>query len=145
MKTYILIIIIAVLAIAAASAGYITQAHAGESFDSNLPEFLKRTHSSLFTLTMQEGPNATLLDQYSLSSSNPVLYQYFASFDTAYAKGPDSGKAAKLEVIISKSESRAIINEIMPELKDAGSEFSTYSGFVDMDSRHYALTLVVPK
>jgi hypothetical protein len=145
LKVYIPIIIIAVLAIAASFAGYSTQAHAGQSFDSNLPEFLKRTGSSLLVLTRQEGPDATQLDEYSLSSSNPILYQYFAGFDTAYAKGPDSGKTAKLEVIVSKSEGRAIMNEIMPELKDGDSVFSTYLKFVDIGGRHYALTLMVPK
>jgi hypothetical protein len=145
LKTYILIIIISVLAVAVASAAYSTQGHAGESFDSDLPKFLKRTDSSLLTLYRQEGADEIHLDKYSLSSSNPVLYQFFAGLDSAYAKEPDKGKTAQLEVIISKSQSRAIMNEIMPELKAGDSEFSTYSKFIEMGGRHYALTLMTPK
>ena len=136
----------------AAVAAYGWQASAQEtSFDSNLTEFMKRSDSSLLTIIRLEDVQYAAgrhLEEYSIAASNPALYRHLASVDRAYERGPAAdmqSQTANIEVIISSSQTRAILQELDLSLSENNQGFDIYSDDIEIDSRHYTLALMIPK
>lgn len=142
---YTIIIVVSVLAAAAVSAAYGAQAQAGRGFDSDLPEFLKRTDSSLLRIVRDEGTPAAYLDEYSLASSEPFLYQFFSSVDGAYSKGSGDDGQAQMQVVLSRSQTRSLMNNIGLAPEEGTTEFNVYFTQVELGGKQYALTLMIPK
>lgn len=151
------IVIIAALAFGAAGAifaAYGWQASArGDSFDSDLVEFMKRSDSSLLEITRlsdSTDESTTHLDEYSIANSNPALYQYFSSVDRAHDRnpGPSAPQDAIIQVVISRSQTRQILTAIDPAAQDQDprkDKFDVFAENVELAGRHYSVVILTPK
>ncbi|HKU49452.1 MAG TPA: hypothetical protein VJP79_05855 [Nitrososphaera sp.] len=147
-------------AIYAAAAVYGAQASSHNTgFDSNLPEFMKRTDSSLLRIVRHEsgGGGFDHIDDYSLGSSDPELYRNIAKVDRAAATSSSSSSSgsqqqqmAFIEIVVSRSETQTIFEAINPLLQTTpaaqqDSEYEIYARNIEVGGRYYTLELLVPK
>jgi hypothetical protein len=138
-------------AVFAAAAAYASQASAqNTAFDSNLPEFMKRTESSLLKIARHDsgGSDFQNFDEYSLATTDAQLYRHLSSVDKAHNSllGDSGMQRAYIEVIVSGTETRLILNEIRPEeVQQVDPNYDVYSRQLEVSDRYYTLELFIPK
>ena len=148
MKIIIAVIIVATLSAGVAAFGW--QSPPRTSFDSDLHQFLQRTNSSLLFISRLQDTElaAKHFEEYSLGLSNQALYRYLQSVDEADQRIPTPGsepQVASIEVVISSSDTRAILTQISPPLQESATDFDVYADDIEVDGRLYSLVLMVPK
>ena len=143
--------VIAAAAIFAGVAAYGSQA-SGQStgFDSDLPIFMKRSNSALLKIVRHDTSDDASghLDEYSLGTSDRELYKLLSTVDKANqaSVNGDKPQEANMQVVISRTETQAIMKEITPELEvvQQGTEYDIYSKEVEVGGRHYSLEIMIP-
>ena len=136
-------------AIFAAAAAYASQTSGRDAaFDSNLPEFMTRSESSLLKIIRHNDGDGSFerLDEYTLATSDPELYKYLSAVDKAQ-NSRGGIQLAYLEVIVASGETRTILKEIRPELQSQqeNPDYDVYAKQIEMSGKHYALELYMPK
>jgi hypothetical protein len=119
-----------------------------KSFDSDLLAFMKRTDTSLLKIARQNDSAIPLrhVDEYSLATSNAAFYKYLSAVDKAYdSSAGESGQVAHMEVVISRSETRAILGDMTEVMEQQDPSYETYVDKFELSGRNYSLELLVPK
>lgn len=121
------------------------------SFDSDLAAFMARSDSSLLKIVRNDDGNGDpkRLDEYSLGLSNAALYKYLSAVDKAYkarTTAEAESQQARIEVVISESETRTVLKDIGLELQphEENSDYQIYSQEVEVGGRYYSLELMIP-
>lgn len=143
--------VIAAAAIFAGVAAYGSQA-SGQStgFDSDLPVFMKRSDSALLKIVRHDASDdaAEHLDEYSLGTSDRELYKLLSTVDKANkaAINVDKPQEANMQVVISRAETQAIMEELTPEqgVGQQGTEYDIYSKDVEVGGRNYSVEIMIP-
>ena len=121
------------------------------SFDSDLAAFMMRSDSSLLKIIRNDdgSGDSNHLDEYSLGTSNAALYKYVSAVDKAYKARPApeaASQQAYIEVVISESETRAVLKDLELDLQphEESSDYQIYSQEIDVGGKYYSLELMVP-
>lgn len=121
-------------------------------FDSDLPAFLKRSDSSLLKIIRHEDSDreSERLDEYSLATSNPVIYKYLSSLDNAHKlriAADAELQPAYIEVVLSRSETQTILKEFDLALQATQGEpsYEVHAQEIEVTGRYYTLELLTPK
>ena len=140
------------VAIFAAAAAYASQASGRDAaFDSNLPEFMMRSDSSLLKIIRHNDGDSSFqrLDEYTLATSDAELYKYLSAVDKAHnsSLGSAGTQLAYMEVIVFSGETRTILKEIRPDLRtqQENPDYDVYAKQIEMSGKRYALELYIPK
>lgn len=134
---------------AAAAYGFQTPGQQA-GFDSDLPAFLTRSDSSLLKIVRHEDSDreSERLDEYSLATSNPLVYKYLSSVDKAHKLRVAANaelQPAYIEVVLSRSETQSILNEFDLVLIQENPNSETRSQEIEVTGRYYTVELFTPK